>query len=83
MNKEATARLNFDQEHNDQPKKHGRAHYGRTKVSFYRSIVLFGETGSRRYVRCPPYTDYKIQYTNQTVKHGGIELMIWMNPLYN
>lgn len=40
-------------------------------------IVLFGSSGSRQYVRRPPRTEFKPQYTIKTVKHGGAKINIW------
>lgn len=40
-------------------------------------IVLYGTPGTRKYVRRPPNTAYKPQYTIKTVKHGGAKINIW------
>ncbi len=40
-------------------------------------IVLFGSRGRRQFVRRPPNTEFKPQYTVKTVKHGGASIMIW------
>lgn len=40
-------------------------------------IVLFGSKGRRQFVRRPPNTEFKPQYTLKTVKHGGASIMIW------
>ena len=45
-------------------------------------IIVFGGTGPR-HVRCPPITEYKAQYTQKIVKHGGAKLMIWESFSYN
>ena len=39
--------------------------------------VLFGSSGHRIYVRMPPNTSYKPQYTLTSVKHGGPKINIW------
>ena len=46
-------------------------------------IVSLGGTSSRQYVSRPPNTDYKAQYIQKTVKHGGAKLMIWRSFSYN
>ena len=53
-------------------------------------IVLFGSSGHRQYVRCPPGTEFKPQYTVKTVKHGGAKIMVWgcfsysgVGPIYH
>ncbi len=43
-------------------------------VDWWSKIVLFG---SRQFVRRPPNTEFKPQYTVKTVKHGGTSIMIW------
>ena len=40
-------------------------------------IVRFGSKGRRQFVRRPPNTEFKPQYTLKTVKHGGASIMIW------
>lgn len=40
-------------------------------------MVLFGSKGRRQYVRRPPNTANKPQYTVKTVKHGGAKIMVW------
>lgn len=40
-------------------------------------IVLFGGKGSRCFVRRPPNSEYKPQFTSKTVKHGGHSIMVW------
>uniref|UniRef100_A0A9J8D9V3 Tc1-like transposase DDE domain-containing protein n=3 Tax=Cyprinus carpio TaxID=7962 RepID=A0A9J8D9V3_CYPCA len=40
-------------------------------------IVLFGSKGHRQFVRRPPNSEFKPQYTVKTVKHGGASIMIW------
>lgn len=40
-------------------------------------IVLFGQKGRRQFVRWPPNTEFKPQYTLKTMKHGGASVMIW------
>lgn len=40
-------------------------------------IVLFGSKDRRQFVRGPPNTEFKPQYTLKTVKHGGSSIMIW------
>lgn len=52
-------------------KKNGETYYAQTRE------ISFDETGCRHYVRHPSNTDYKVQYTEQTVKHSGEEWMIW------
>lgn len=34
-------------------------------------IVIFGSKGHKQFVRRPPNTEFKPQYTVKTVKHGG------------
>uniref|UniRef100_A0A3Q3WAC9 Tc1-like transposase DDE domain-containing protein n=1 Tax=Mola mola TaxID=94237 RepID=A0A3Q3WAC9_MOLML len=41
-------------------------------------IVLFGSKGRRKFVRRPPNTEFKPQYTLKTVKHDmGMFLLLW------
>ena len=40
-------------------------------------IVLFGSQDHRQFVRWPPNTEFKPQYTVKTVKHGDGGIMIW------
>ncbi len=46
-------------------------------VDWWSKIVLFGSRGCRQFVRWPPNTEFKPQYTVKTVKHGGASIMIW------
>ncbi len=39
--------------------------------------IFFGSRGRRQFVRRPPNTEFKPQYTVKTVKHGGASIMIW------
>lgn len=40
-------------------------------------VVLFGSSGTKNYVRRPPLTEFKPQYTTKSVKHGGCSVMVW------
>uniref|UniRef100_A0A7N8XIW6 Transposase Tc1-like domain-containing protein n=1 Tax=Mastacembelus armatus TaxID=205130 RepID=A0A7N8XIW6_9TELE len=40
-------------------------------------IVLFGSKDHRQFVRRPPNSEFKPQYTVKTVKRGGASIMIW------
>lgn len=40
-------------------------------------VVLYGNRGSRLYVRRPPNTAYHPRNTFPTVKHGGFSIMVW------
>ncbi len=40
-------------------------------------IVLIGGGGSHQYVRRPPKTEFRPQYTTKTIKHGGGNIMVW------
>ena len=42
-----------------------------------RKVLRFGSKGRRQYVRRPPCTEYRNQYTVKTVKHGGGKIMVW------
>ena len=41
-------------------------------------IVRFGSKGRRQYVRRPPCTEYRKQYTVKTVNHAGGNIMVWV-----
>ena len=40
-------------------------------------IVLLGSKAHRQFLRRPPNSEFKPQYTVKTVKHGGASIMIW------
>ncbi|XP_065675106.1 uncharacterized protein LOC136091442 isoform X2 [Hydra vulgaris] len=67
------ARLHFAQTHADCPvsKWHNILWSDESK------IVLFGSSGRRIYVRRPPNSAYKPQYTIKTITHGGAKLNVW------
>uniref|UniRef100_A0A9J7ZQK9 Transposase n=1 Tax=Cyprinus carpio carpio TaxID=630221 RepID=A0A9J7ZQK9_CYPCA len=41
------------------------------------AVSFFGSKGHRQFVRRPPNSEFKPQYTVKTVKHGGASIMIW------
>lgn len=77
--KHISARLKFAKEHVDWPVEQWRNILWTDESK----IVLFGGTGSRKYVRRPPNTEYHPKYTTKTVKHGGSKIMVWGCFSYN
>lgn len=65
--------IQFVREHVDWPKEKWR----NVLWTDESKIVLFGSKDRRQFVRRPPNTEFKPQYTLKTVKHGGSSIMIW------
>jgi len=40
-------------------------------------VIMFGEKGSRSYVRRPKNLEFKPQYTTKAIKHIGRSVMVW------
>uniref|UniRef100_A0A9J8ARK8 Transposase Tc1-like domain-containing protein n=1 Tax=Cyprinus carpio carpio TaxID=630221 RepID=A0A9J8ARK8_CYPCA len=55
-------------------KRNGGTFCGLMRVKFF---SFFGSKGHRQFVRRPPNSEFKPQYTVKTVKHGGASIMIW------
>ncbi len=51
--------------------------YNLPKNTLTGTIVLFGLRSRRQFVRRPPNTEFKPQYTVKTLKHGGASIRIW------
>ena len=46
-------------------------------------MILFGNPGTRKYVRRPKNKEYDPKFVMRTVKHGGAKINVWDCFSYN